>query len=629
MAKKRLKIKDKQGNAVDYDVASSSVTLDGEGGKSLDTKLQELEDEDGKAVKKVTFNGDTKSPNAQGNVEINQMQANWEETNPNYPSFIKNKPTIPTGVVVDQQLGNSTNPIANKAVYDAVNLVQTALNKLQTALNTITQDGAADSVINTFNEIKAFLNGISTSDPTLANTLVGLQQSITALQNAIEGKQGTLTFDNAPTSGSNNPVKSGGIYTALAEKADADDVYTKTEVESAIDDAFSEAQVAVVEEGTFGIIDGLGSDSTTDALSAAQGKVIKAAILTLWAYLGEYAFPGGKPTLNLGSGSVEFSVTYPTDEKITATPESGTAPESVELLDPLEITLGIASGYNLYVLDDDSVHVYMGGAEVVGAYNPTTQKVTIANVVGNVVIVANAITYVGYGEQNSPLVSMFDGLNRGGTTGQWKDTQEPNRVLTLDNCTENTDNVQFNGSDSTAFCTNSSYNKIAVKPENGTIEAVIGGMAVNSSTTFANPICNGYGQDERLIDLVIMYSTAGNINRIVCGFCQMKSTESSSSPSYTLPLAWDTTKSTITAAHLSVSDARAYIDGVAMSRSAYFSGSKSHTNSKFGVISYYNSSGTLKYSAGKMYCARIYSRQLSPNEVAQNYKVDQKRFNLT
>ena len=35
---------------------------------------------------------------------------------------------------------------------------------------------------------------------------------------ALSGKQNTLTFDNAPTSGSNNPVKSGGIYTALAGK---------------------------------------------------------------------------------------------------------------------------------------------------------------------------------------------------------------------------------------------------------------------------------------------------------------------------------------------------------------------------------------------------------------------------
>lgn len=36
----------------------------------------------------------------------------------------------------------------------------------------------------------------------------------------LSGKQNTLTFDNAPTEDSNNPVKSGGVYTALGGKED-------------------------------------------------------------------------------------------------------------------------------------------------------------------------------------------------------------------------------------------------------------------------------------------------------------------------------------------------------------------------------------------------------------------------
>jgi hypothetical protein len=35
---------------------------------------------------------------------------------------------------------------------------------------------------------------------------------------AVSGKQDALTFDNAPTQNSNNPVKSGGVYSALAGK---------------------------------------------------------------------------------------------------------------------------------------------------------------------------------------------------------------------------------------------------------------------------------------------------------------------------------------------------------------------------------------------------------------------------
>jgi len=38
------------------------------------------------------------------------------------------------------------------------------------------------------------------------------------VETALAGKQATLTFDNIPTENSNNPVKSGGVYTALSTK---------------------------------------------------------------------------------------------------------------------------------------------------------------------------------------------------------------------------------------------------------------------------------------------------------------------------------------------------------------------------------------------------------------------------
>lgn len=41
-------------------------------------------------------------------------------------------------------------------------------------------------------------------------------------------KQNTLTFDDAPTNGSNNPVKSGGVYTALAGKVSPSDFVIET-----------------------------------------------------------------------------------------------------------------------------------------------------------------------------------------------------------------------------------------------------------------------------------------------------------------------------------------------------------------------------------------------------------------
>lgn len=46
-----------------------------------------------------------------------------------------------------------------------------------------------------------------------AENLNDLEERIEA---GLNEKQNTLTFDDVPTSGSNNPVKSGGVYTALA-----------------------------------------------------------------------------------------------------------------------------------------------------------------------------------------------------------------------------------------------------------------------------------------------------------------------------------------------------------------------------------------------------------------------------
>ena len=68
--------------------------------------------------------------------------------------------------------------------------------------NTLTQPGeAADA--------KATGDAISAEES--ARTAADGQ-----LQTALNGKQDTLTFDNSPISGSNNPVKSGGIQTAIA-----------------------------------------------------------------------------------------------------------------------------------------------------------------------------------------------------------------------------------------------------------------------------------------------------------------------------------------------------------------------------------------------------------------------------
>lgn len=53
-------------------------------------------------------------------AEVN-VQADWNVTDSSSDAFIKNKPTIPEGVVVDSELSNtSTNPVQNKIIYSAL-----------------------------------------------------------------------------------------------------------------------------------------------------------------------------------------------------------------------------------------------------------------------------------------------------------------------------------------------------------------------------------------------------------------------------------------------------------------------------------------------------------------------------
>ena len=49
---------------------------------------------------------------------------------------------------------------------------------------------------------------------------------------ALSGKQNTLTFDSSPTSSSNNPVKSGGVYTALSGKANSTHTHSTSDITS-------------------------------------------------------------------------------------------------------------------------------------------------------------------------------------------------------------------------------------------------------------------------------------------------------------------------------------------------------------------------------------------------------------
>ena len=63
-------------------------------------------------------------------------------------------------------------------------------------------------------------NATNATNDGAGNKIVDTYATKTELNNGLSGKQNTLTFDSAPTSGSTNPVTSGGVFSAINSKMD-------------------------------------------------------------------------------------------------------------------------------------------------------------------------------------------------------------------------------------------------------------------------------------------------------------------------------------------------------------------------------------------------------------------------
>lgn len=370
-------------------------------------------------------------------------------------------------------------------------------------------------------------------------------------------------------------------------------------------------------------------DIAADDVTMGNGKSvesdiagIKQAIRTLHATLGNYAFPGGKPDINFdgggggGSDTQSAEIAYSLGQKVTA---QG-AGNLINMYDELTVQLG--TNDNLYVIDPSTVRVTMGNVEQEDVYDEETDTIHIAVVTGDVEIEAEAMTYVGYGEQNSDLVSMFDGKNRGGTSGQWVDKMDETRVIGLNQyCVEQSDHVYFNGSSAVAEAENANVG-VDVLSTVGTIEYVAAQQQELQQTgAFAFPIINMHKDNSRLL-VVGINKTSSNT---LVGFSQALYSGDTSVPNaWILPSGYATS-------YLSLSNDRAYLNGNPLSRASSPYSALSHTNSRLGMFSFKSSATppTQYYNQGSLYCVRYYKKKLSADEVLQNYKVDRKRFNLT
>ncbi|MBQ1485250.1 MAG: hypothetical protein IIZ44_02210 [Muribaculaceae bacterium] len=373
------------------------------------------------------------------------------------------------------------------------------------------------------------------------------------------------------------------------------------------------------------IVNNVTDGGETSALSAEMGKVLRINIMAIYNALGAYAFPDGKPTLNWGSTVVKHSITASlTSLTAGSISVNGTSAESlpVQITDNQSLSLTLNPSSNLYVIDDDNLVITMGGTDIKStAYNSSTGVISIAAVTGDVVISAVGMTYVGYGEQNSPLVLMFDGINRGGTAGSWQDLANTSRSLALTGgYTENTDNVQFDGTgygvgnfvdsvvynQSTTECVikqttavTSGFNQVILLP--GKTGAPILGIFYASSYSRAIWVTNAVASGDSYTATRSLYSYAGDTNT-----------------KYSFSYYGNTMRrngSTLSPYLTNVDHGDAF--NVANHKDKTFVGAQvTGSNAVLGF-------------RGQIYCVRMYNRVLTDAEALHNWKVDKKRFNIS
>ena len=110
-----------------------------------------------------------------------------------------------TGMLSDQtDLANALNQKQNTLTFDST--------PTQNSTNPVTSGGVYEAIKNSGG---GGGGGGGEGGPATWGNITGMLSDQTDLANALAGKQNTLTFDNTPTQNSNNPVKSGGIYTSI------------------------------------------------------------------------------------------------------------------------------------------------------------------------------------------------------------------------------------------------------------------------------------------------------------------------------------------------------------------------------------------------------------------------------
>ena len=360
------------------------------------------------------------------------------------------------------------------------------------------------------------------------------------------------------------------------------------------------------------VVNNLTEGGEADALSAEMGKKIRQNISILLNRLGNYAFPNGKPTLDWsggGGGDDPDVPTYSVNKTIGTGLSATGGDDDVSEGASLEVTIAITN--NLYIIDEDNIEVTMGGSPVSDAYNAATGKITIAEVYGEVVINVPSLTYV-----SSGLVLMFDGKNQGETAGQWQDSANPSRSVALTGgYTQNSDNVQLDGTGygMGSFVDNVTYDvstaecvfKQSASVGNGQVILLLGKIGspilaqfiTNSTTRWSS---HAKGVPDTFTGNRSVYAYTGSTNNLYAISYYGNNMCQNGNKLTPMP-------------------------GVTTQEDNY---NVANHQGKTAVGAQITGGGDILGFKGNLYCVRLYNRVLTDAEVQQNWKVDQKRFNI-
>ena len=187
------------------------------------------------------------------------------------------------------------------------------------------------------------------------------------------------------------------------------------------------------------------------------------------------------------------------------------------------------------------------------------------------------------------LVFQLDGIDKGNVEGAWVD-RKAGKQFTLNNCIVNSDNIQFNGTDSKAV-----YNQLLNFGTTTTVEVVF--------IKEKNPGTIISSGDK--VQLIALYTTSGQKYRFFSGNQVTGQTFPDPTAIHTLSIP---------------TSGRPILDQIAQPKTYKNFISKSSTNTYVG--------GHTSYLKGKIYSIRIYNRNLTSAEMLKNQMIDIERFNI-